>query len=121
MPDLSVKNSGLFIFNYSVDILIGIKYCSGNMSNQTSEIETDMKQFEWDTVPSWIPKWSDIKGKAHLYKTARVRANGKFVRLLGVMLFKADKELEEPVFACHFSGSFKVSYLTTEELADFCL
>lgn len=59
---------------------------------------TTMQTFPFDTVPCFVPTWDEIKGKAHLYKTARRRSDGKYLSLLGLSRYADGLELVEPVF-----------------------
>jgi len=75
-------------------------------------MKTFLQTLPIDSVPCFVPTWEDIKDKAHLYATARIRATGQYVKIRTVN-----------------SGHWSVStapperYLlaTTEELCDFCL
>lgn len=70
-----------------------------------------------NSVPCFCPTWDEIKGKAHMYRTARLRSTGQHVKLAG---------LHGPgSFFVNIPGpkghpGYKVTY-TTEELCDFCL
>ena len=72
-------------------------------------------------IPIFTPAWSDITGKAHLYKTARLRSTGEYVAIIGVRRFIDGLELVEPCFAVRVPGVAGYEHRTTEELCDFCL
>lgn len=74
-----------------------------------------------DTVPVSLATWDEIKGKAHLYKTARLRSTGEYVQLCRVVKFIDGNELVEPVFACRIPSMAGFEHRTTDELCDFCL
>lgn len=66
-----------------------------------------------DSCPCFCPTWDEIKGKAHMYRTARLRSTGQYVSLWAV---NADG-----FFAVLLPGTSLVKTYSTEELCDFCL
>lgn len=74
-----------------------------------------MKILPIDDVPVFCPTWEEIEGKAHMYKTARIRATGEYVRIhLGMFL-------GTPMFLCYASEKVRRGLKTTEELCGFVL
>jgi hypothetical protein len=73
-----------------------------------------------DDVPVSCPTWADIAGKAHLYKTARLRSTGEYVSIIGVRRYADGLELVTPAFLVRpINGTPETR--TTEELCDFGL
>jgi len=70
-----------------------------------------------DSVPCFCPTWDEIKGKAHLYRTARLRSTGQYVQLLRIVNGLA---MAKPLFACRLAYTQDISHHPTEELCDFC-
>ncbi len=75
-----------------------------------------MTKLPIDDVPCFCPTWDEIKDKAHMYKTARIRSTGQYVKLCGLILYKSD-----PAFLAQSPGFESHEILTTEQLCDFCL
>lgn len=72
-------------------------------------------------LPPISPTWEQVKDKAHLYQTAKLRSTGEYVQLCRVVKFIDGGELTEPVFACRIPSMAGVEHRTTEELCAFCL
>lgn len=72
-----------------------------------------MQTLPIDSVPCWCPSWDEIKGKAHMYATARIRETGEYV---GIWNVNADG-----FFAVLMPGTHLIKAYSTEELCDFCL
>lgn len=80
-----------------------------------------MRMLPIDSIPAWCPTWDEIKSKAHLYQTARLRSTGQWVKLCGVTRFVDGLELTEPVFRCRAIGMAGIEHRTTQELCAFGL
>ncbi len=81
--------------------------------------DPDMRVFHWDWCPHWAPKWDEIEGKAHHYKTAYRRSDGKILALLGISRYAEGLELVEPVFIVR--DEFGTARMDTEQLFGFVL
>lgn len=68
-----------------------------------------------DSIPCWCPSWDEIKDKAHMYRTARIRSSGQYVSLLNL------SGLGEGYFSVQAIDDLNPSLYHTEELCDFCL
>lgn len=84
-------------------------------------MKTAMTLLPIDSVPVSTPTWNEIAGKAHNYKTARLRSTGEYVAIIGVRRFVDGLELAEPCFAVRVAGMAGYELRTTEELCGFCL
>lgn len=74
----------------------------------------DMQPLPIDSAPCWCPSWDEIKDKAHMYRTARIRSTGQYVSLGGYVL-----TMRGYMFGVHKDGV--ILHYSTEELCDFCL
>lgn len=77
-----------------------------------------MQSLPIDSVLCWCPSWDEIKDKAHLYATARIRATGQCVEILYVV--QGFLTTGQAFFGCRV-GANDAQAFTTEELCDFCL
>lgn len=84
-------------------------------------MKTLLQALPIDTVPVFCPEWAEISGKAHMYKTARLRSTGEYVELCRIVKYIDGLELVEPVFACRIPSMAGVEHRTTGELCGFCL
>jgi hypothetical protein len=82
-------------------------------------MKTMTAKYPWDWCEHLSPTWEEIAGKAHLYKTAYRRSDGKCLALLGVSRFADGLELAEPVFMVR--DEFGLVRMTTDQLCGFCL
>jgi hypothetical protein len=85
-----------------------------------SENPKQMKTIPLDTK-RFMPTWTEIKDKAHLYATARLRTTGEWVKIVAVVKYMDGLQLAEPCFAVRFQNEAGHGYYKTEELCDFCL
>lgn len=82
---------------------------------------TSLQLLPIDSVPVFCPTWAEISGKAHMYKTARIRSTGEYVSIIGVRKFIDGLELVEPAFAVRVAGFAGYETRRTDELCAFCL
>lgn len=82
--------------------------------------EPYMSRFSWDSIPHFAPDWNTISGKAQNYKTARLRATGEYVGIIGVRRFADGLELAEPAFLVRPIGGVPETRMT-DELCSFGL
>lgn len=75
--------------------------------------QPSMTIFPWDKdVPHFTSTWEEIKGKAKLYRTARVRETREHVAV----------ELKCPdCFSCYRNKDSFIGYKSTKELCAFVL
>jgi len=71
-----------------------------------------------DSCPCFCPTWDEIKDKAHMYRTARLRSTGQYVEILYVV--QGFLTTGQAFFGCRV-GQHDAQAFTTEELCDFCL
>jgi hypothetical protein len=65
--------------------------------------------------------WEQIRSKAHMYKTARIRATGEYVALNSIIHVYNGLRLLEPMFSCRVAFTENILELTTRELFSFVL
>lgn len=79
-----------------------------------------MQHLAIDDIPLFCPEWPEIAGKAHMYKTARLRSTGEYVSIVALVRFSDGCELMEPAFSVRRTG--EPSFVcATDELCAFCL
>jgi hypothetical protein len=82
--------------------------------------ERDLVFYDWDLVPHFSPAWEEIRGKAHMYKTAYRRSDGKIFALLGLITRDADGNLlPQPLFRVREETGLRP--MATHQLCGFCL
>jgi hypothetical protein len=76
-----------------------------------------LEPWELETVTTW----EEIKGKAHYYKTARLRDTGEYVALCSIIQTQNGLALPEPMFFCRIAFTETYVNKLTSELFSFVL
>lgn len=84
-----------------------------NIQGKTVTTPPSMTFFPWDiNVTHFTPTWDEIKGKAKMYRMARLRETGECVNV----------ELKcEDCFSCYRSKDSFIGYKSTKDLCAFVL